>query len=814
VNDGGAWEAAPRPAGLATATLCLLALVGPQLLGGAVPWSIPVISGLAVLALFTAIFARRRSGSDVVDALAIAMMAAWLWTCVQALALPAWVARPLGLRSVEAAERLEGLSWIGNIPFTISYDPGSTYQQIMIGVAVVATFLAARLAGPSTLRPLAIATVASALLLTFEAFIHRAVHADAVFGIYTPRFAVPRLLTPLMNGNHLGGFSVLGAVVSAGLAASARPQSRIGWILASIGCSITAALSLSRGAIGALFFGFGAWGAWLLAARSRRRQAVLPVALAAAALAGITLFFGLGPFLRRFENQGFDKLAVAARGLRLLDGSNWWLGVGRGAFSAAFASQEGSRVRYTHPENLPVQWLTEWGIPVALALLVIVTIALLTRLRSSTDALVSGVCIALAALSLQNLVDFSLEMAGIVVVASALLGAAVPAKRSWPRARGAVPVVALVFVVTFLAVGPRIPGSDTQSIIDNLVRSMKTDDQAAFQAELQRSLALHPGEPTLALLAGAYAGSKGHEDAPRWLSVAMQEAPGWAAPHVVAAQLLVNAGRVDQALVEIRAAEQRQPGSGQDLLCTVLSADPRMASVERAAPDGDLRVAFLDRATTCPSARQELRAEIDTMILQIEPGRPSVALREARRLLSRGRTGDAAVLLEGAVNDNPNNASLWSETIRAHLKNGNPGRALDALERAKRLGVDGRTLTAAEARIQAALGETDEMRATLTRLRGRAKGDPRLVAQTFTLEAELEAALGNLDEALSAYEAADTVDPTLGALHHAAALAVKSGRPSQGRRIYHRLCLREPGGRACAEEQRLDMLRRHGGPEK
>jgi tetratricopeptide (TPR) repeat protein len=767
-----------------------------------------------MLGLFAALFVRRGFGTEVVDALALAMMAAWLWTCVQALAVPESVARTLGLRSLEAAERLEGLSWIGNIPFTISYDPGSTYQQIMVGVAVVATFLAARLAGPSTLRPLAIATVASALLLTFEAFIHRAFHADAVFGIYTPRFAVPRLLTPLMNGNHLGGFSVLGALISAGLAASARPQSRIGWLLASIACAITAVLSLSRGAIGALFFGFGALGAWLLAARSRRREAVLPAALGAAALAGVTLFFGLGPFLQRFENQGFDKLAVAARGLRLLDGSNWWLGVGRGAFSAAFASQEGTRVRYTHPENLPVQWLTEWGVPVAVALLVTVTIALLTRLRSSTDALVSGVCIALAALSLQNLVDFSLEMAGIVVVASALLGATVPAKGACRRARGAIPVAALAFVVTFVAVAPRIPGSDTQSIIDNLVRSMKTDDQAAFQAELQRGLALHPGEPTLALLAGTYAGSKGHEDAPRWLSVVMQEAPGWAAPHVVAAQLLVNAGRIDQALVEIRAAEERHPGSAQAVLCTVLAAAPRMAHVERAAPEGDLRIAFLDRATTCPSATRELRAEIDTMILQIEPGRPSVALREARRLLSRGRTGDAATLLEGAVNDNPHNAPLWSEAIRAHLQNGDPSRALDALGRAKRLKVDSRTLTAAEARIQAALGETDEMRATLMRLRGRAKGDPNLVAQTFTLEAELEATLGNLDEALSAYEAADTVDPGLGALYHAAALAVKSGRPSQGRRIYHKLCLREPGGRACAEEQRLGALGRRGGAKK
>lgn len=812
--DAVATDAPPRSVRLDTTLLCLLILVGPQLFGGAAAWSILVIAGIAMLALFAALFIRRSSGTEVVDALTVAMMTAWVWTCVQAVALPYWIARRLQLGSIENLERLQGLSWVGSIPFTISYDPGSTHQQILIGCAVLATFLAARMGGPFTLRPVAIATVASALLLTIEAIIHRGVNAEAVFGVYTPRFAVPKLLTPLMNGNHLGGFSLLGAVVAAALAATSRSRSRTGWILASVACAVTAVLTLSRGAIGALFFGLGAFSAALLVARGRRRQTVLPLAFTGAALAGVALFVGLGPFLRRFENQGFDKLAVAARGLRLLDRSNWWVGIGRGAFSAAFAAEEGSRVRYTHPENILVQWLTEWGVPVAVALFLIVTIAVLNRLRSSTDVLVSGVCIALVALSLQNFVDFSLEMAGIVVVASALLGAAVPAVRSYPRARNGPTVAAVAFLLTFVTLGPRIPGSDAQSIIDNLIRSMQADDQESFQAELQRGLTLHPSEPTLALLAGTYAGSKRHEDAPQWLSIVMQQAPGWAAPHVVAAQLLLNEGRVDQALVEIRAAEQRHAGSGQKLVCTVLARAPLIAHVERAAPDEELRAAFLDRATTCPGATQDLRAEIDAMIMKIEPGRASAALREARRLLSKSQAGEAAALLERAVNDNPTNTSLWSEMIRANLIDGDPARARDALESATRLGVDGRTLTAAKARIHAALGETDEMRATLTRLRGRARGNARLIAQTFTLEAELEASLGNLDEAFSAYEAADGLDPTLGALQHAAVLAVKSGRTAQGRRFYHRLCMREPGGPACAHEKRLDTAQGRGNPAK
>ena len=814
MRDEAAVNQPPRSVQLDTAILASLVLIGPQLFGGTVAWSIVVIAGLSVLALVTAIVVRRSARTQVVDALAIAMAGAWLWTCIQALALPEWIARALNLRSIESAERLDGLSWVGSIPLTISYDPGATREQILIGIAIVAVFLAARLGGSSTLRPVAVATVASALLLTAEAVAHRAFHADAVFGMYTPRFAVPRLLTPLMNGNHLGGFSVIGAVLAASLAAESKSPSRVGWVLASAVCAVTATLSLSRGAMGALCFGFGSLGAWLMVARSRRRQAVLPLALATAGLAGVTLFVGLGPFLRRFENQGFDKLEVAARGLRLLDGSNWWLGIGRGAFSAAFASEEGSRVRYTHPENLLVQWITEWGIPVALLLLALVTVALLRRLRRSSDPLVAGVCIALSAVSLQNLVDFSLEMAGVVVVASALLGALLPARHSHPRARHGPIVTALAFVVVLVTLGPTIPGSDAQSIIDSLVHSMAADEEASFRSELQRGVALHPGEPTLALLAGTYAGSKGYEDAPRWLSVAMQEAPGWAAPHVVAARLLLDEGRIDQALLEIRAAEERHAGSGQATICAVLARAPSMKHVERAAPDGDLRAAYLDRATSCPGATPDLRAEIDTMILQIEPGRPSVALREARRLTARDRAGEAASLLESALTDNPDNASLWSETIRAHLRNGDPEQAREALARAKRRGVDSRTLIAAAARIQAALGEADDMRTTLMRLRGRSRGNARLIAQTFTLEAELEASLGNIDEALSAYEAADRADPTLGALAHAAALAVKAGRATQGRRIYRRLCLREPRGPACAQEERLGRVSGDSYPTK
>jgi tetratricopeptide (TPR) repeat protein len=743
----------------------------------------------------------------VIDAVFIAMGVAWLWTCLQVVPLPQGLARALGLASVASAERLQGLAWAGHTPLTISYDPGSTQLQILVGVAILAAFLAARLGGPSGLKPIAIAIVLSALLLGIEGITHRASGAHAVFGIYAPRFVKPQLLTPLMNGNHLGGFALMGALVAAGLAAQQRGgRSRLAWAVASAVCATIVALTFSRGAIGSLLFGLVLFAAWLARGRrSDRRGAAIPAAVVGAAVAGILTFASLEPILRRFETQGLDKLAVAGRGLRLLHGSAWWLGIGRGAFSSAFVAQEGSLARYTHPENILVQWTIEWGVPVAVALLLVLALALWKRLRAAEQPLVAAASIAVLALILQNLVDFSLEMAGIVVVAASLLGALLPASsesNSKPSLRPFVAIL-VVFTVMLGVLGTRVLENDTQSIVDRLTRSMQSDDEDDFRATVHRGLALHPGEPAFALLAGTYAGSKGYMDAPRWLGVVMEEAPGWSAPHVVAAQWLFDKGQLDQALLEIREAEERQPGSAKTVLCEALARVPMMEHLERAAPRADLRVPYLDRASACPGLSAELRAEIDAAILQSEPTQVSAVLREARRLASQKRSDEANALLRQALERHPHNASLWITIIRAHLRGGDAEAARLALTQARSRGLDGRSLTEAQARIEAALGETDEMRATITRLRGQSRGEARLVAATFILEGQLEASLGNIDEALAAYAAADVASADTAALQYAATLALKSGRPTQARRIYRTLCARQPGGSACAQEARL-----------
>jgi tetratricopeptide (TPR) repeat protein len=790
-----------------TALLCATILIAPELFGGAFPWAVVVIAGLCVACLGTALWVRRTASTPVVDGMFIVMGVAWLWTCLQAVPLPSRIAHALGLGSVQSAERLQGLAWADSVPFTISYDPGSTHLQILIGISILAAFLAARLGGLSGLRPIAMATVASAVLIGLVGFAHRAAGAEALFGIYSPRFSASHLLAPLMNSNHLGGFSLMSALIAAGLAVQegGRPR-RIAWIAASVLCVMVVAFTLSRGAIGALLFGFLLLATWLVGReRSDGRRALIPLAMVAAAVAGVATFAGLGPILRRFETHGLDKLELAARGFRLLDGSAWWLGVGRGAFSAAFVAHEGILDRYTHPENLLVQWMTEWGILVAIALLLVLTRALWKRFRTAEEPLIAAVCIAILALSLQNLVDFNLEMAGVVAVVAALLGALLPVVgASHPRRSGRLLLASFaVFAMVLSALGPRVLGSDTLSLVDRLTRAMQADDSADFQATLRRGLALHPGEPALALLAGAYAGSKRHPDAARWLSVVMDEAPGWAAPHAAAARWLFAGGQTDQALLEIREAKQRHAGRGQQVLCEILERFPRMEYIERAAPTEDRRIAYLNRTARCPGLPADLRAQIDSTILEDEPTHAQTVLREAQRLAAQERSGDAIALLEQAIEHNADNDRLRVALVRVHLKDGDPEEARLVLDDAISGGLATRPLLEAQARVEAALGQADAMRATLARLRGQSRGDARLIASSFILGGALEASLGNIDEALAAYAAADVASPNTPALQYAAALALKSGRPTHARRLYRTLCRRKPDGPSCAQEARL-----------
>ena len=164
----------------------------------------------------------------------------------------------------------------------------------------------------------------------------------------------------------------------------------------------------------------------------------------------------------------------------------------------------------------------------------------------------------------------------------------------------------------------------------------------------------------------------------------------------------------------------------------------------------------------------------------------------------------------------PTNATLWVALIRAQLSGGDAEQArLDAersdVERPRRLDRCSKPRLA----VEAALGETDAMRATLTRLRGQARGDASLIARSFLLEGELEASLGNIDEALAAYTAADVANPdTPCAPIRRRARAQVGAAHTGAAHLSDPLPAANPDGPACAQEARLSKEPSPAPPER
>ena len=285
-----------------------------------------------------------------------------------------------------------------------------------------------------------------------------------------------------------------------------------------------------------------------------------------------------------------------------------------GRFSSAFVAHEGSRNRYTHPENLIVQWTTEWGVPIALALLLVLTLALWKRLRTAEEPLVAGVCIAIIALTLQNLVDFSLELAGAATVVAALLGAVLPVSgRSSPVVSWAVSVGTMgVFSVVLLALAPRVLRSDTQSIVDRLTLEMQAGDgprvrkhsATGSRASPNRTSSRAPRRARTLARSGIRIPRAGSRS--RWrkhLTGArrMQLPHGGSSP---AAEPIKPSSRSARPKIGNR-------GRGHKVLCEILDRFPQMDIRRASRTERGPRVAYLNRTVRCPGLPAELRAEID-----------------------------------------------------------------------------------------------------------------------------------------------------------------------------------------------------------
>lgn len=796
--------------------LCLV--VSPQLLGGAFGWAISIIAVLAALACGTAAWAARVDGASLrLDRPSLALMAIFGWTVLQLVPLPralTHLAQPRAVQMADTAAELLGDSpseWV-----SLTLDPGGTRAELVKGAAILSAFMAAWLLVLLGHRRRVLVSVGlSTVAMAAVALGHLIADADRVFGVHAQIHTSSMLVAPLLNQNQLSGFLAMGVPVLLGLAMEEDEDRgrRLGLMAGAVLVGATSLLAISRGGVAGLVCGVFVVAVLGLMRRRRGGRALGTaygmLTTAAGTIAALGLYLGFERLFRDFEASDVSKLELGARGASLaLD--HPWFGVGRGAFSAAFVSQHGSTERFTHPENLIAQWTSEWGLVASAALLAVLGAAVIRSVAGATKWSRLGAAAGLASLVVHDLVDFALEMAGVAVVAAALLAAVIAPRRSsrpakatrrGPEARHVATGTALAAVALVVTLGWRLDAESVLGLQRTSTEAMTAGSREAFRSVLVEAIRLHPSEPVFPLLGGAEAVRNQDPRAVAWLNRAMLLAPGWSSPHLETARFLVTRRRIDQALLELREVEARQPGAGNQLTCTILTQRPEQAeALVRIAGEGTDGTQWLDRTAACLPLEHPASGVIDGVL--VARGVLQARLRRANQALRAHDPASALRLLEPVQEDPSTDVQLLR--AQACLARQEPHRAIEVLEQAERFTEHLDRLLRLRAEAETRAGDEEAMRATMQRLRGHAGGSSARLAAVWVREGNHERALGNSGRALAAYERAHRLDPYSSGLEAVARLAEQTGDLGRALRANQELCQRAgPDAPACRADARI-----------
>ncbi|MEZ4287919.1 MAG: hypothetical protein R3A47_07195 [Polyangiales bacterium] len=291
------------------AAVYVLAIISPLLFGGAFGSTVVAIAALSLTCLFVGLYAYRDE-SDLVQQRIFADRSVWFFvgalafTAIQAMPLPLAFGETIGHPNTTAISRLREFSTTP-ISWTISLDPGGTQTQTVILIAVLSAFCLGRLGGRRAPRIAARAIAVSAACVALVSLAHTFAGLDKVYGVYAPRFTSTRIISPLMNHNHLAGFLSFGAIVSLGLALDPNETNKRGaWTAVAIINALVCFSTLSRGGIASMIFGLSG----LMLLRSKRAKSdsnhtkTFGVVLVVASAVGVALYTYSRPLLQRFPS--------------------------------------------------------------------------------------------------------------------------------------------------------------------------------------------------------------------------------------------------------------------------------------------------------------------------------------------------------------------------------------------------------------------------------------------------------------------------------------------------------------------------------
>lgn len=523
------------------------------------------------------------------------------YTLLQLVPLPLGVVATLSPNAAEVWSRAfvpfgeQAPTWV-----SLSVDPAGTSLELLKWSALPLLLLAAlALRARLGVEPLAAFVFLAATAVALVTLLHGLLDLERIYGVFEPSFTVEYWTRgPLLNGNHLAGYANLGFFSGIGLLLAGRgPVPR--WLLlaGTFVLAATVVLSMSRAGlallgIGSLIFG----GVAVRRSNSRTESIVLAAAILAALLVVVLVALGNERLFGELQNRNVQrKMAAWVWSLGLIRDFPWF-GVGRGAFESAFQPYRGIHehdwtVVFSHPENIAVQLISEWGVvagSIALFGFGYVYLRLIPR-RAPVGRVTLGLLLALAVLFLQNLADFSLEVFGVaaaaVVVFAALstrLEASDARNLRFPAVFSATLGIGLAFVGALGAQPVQIERRD-------LGREYKALAPGASAAELQRRIrraaGRHPGESYFPLLGGLLARREGRDPMP-FLARALERAPVNGTVHFALASALAERGALRQALMHLRLAARYDAVLRGQALARVASWGKRASVVASAFPQG------------------------------------------------------------------------------------------------------------------------------------------------------------------------------------------------------------------------------------
>lgn len=586
------------------------------------------------------------------------------WTALQLVPLPKGLVEAVAGETADVWSRcLRPLRESGPATVPLSLDPPATLVQVLRGLTYLATLIAAlevaqRREGRTFLQRV---IIVSATTMAAAAVAHPALDVHRVFLVYEPKdgFSYEHI-APLLNVNHLSAYMNIGALVALASLFERPEESALPRPVAVVIVLLLSATTVWSGSRGG--FATLAGGSLLVVVLSLRRfsvgKASIATGLGGVVVAAALLLSSFDTTRSKLIHNDLSKLDVAKAGFQMLR-DFLVFGIGRGSFESVFQKvRTGTEnLVFTHPENVVVQWTTEWGLFVGAAAILAIVWALRPRRVFARVRPPLGAWVAIIAVGAQNFVDFSSEIPGVVIaltVCAAIVTGGSTVK-SDPTPSFGLPMrrrvligggAALLAIVAILCLvrSPYELRNDEHAFME---LGLETDlDRAAFNDAARAVMLRHPAEPYFPFVGAVRATSHRGESVMPWAEQALERNPAYGRVHLLIARSLQAKNR-SQARLEYRV------GCSEDgVACALPETLPLVDRYEDAlelVPDG-------------PHGA----GEVGFLIQEIEPRLPCSAVRLGRELTARSPTSATPLQIEAhaALSDVTNNESWCADELR------------------------------------------------------------------------------------------------------------------------------------------------------